>query len=238
MNDRRNTFIDDDGLSESTSLTHLLNCSDHSELDDIDVINHSPYYSECDFQKLITSKDTLSIMSLNCQSINAKFDDLQLFINRSNERGHLSIICLQETWTDNNCDISLYQLPNYKLFHKGKQCSSHRGLFIYVHEEFNVEPANIAFNSTRWEGFCLKITQTRPYVKHYVIANIYRPPYESIDDFALFNEQFITLLNNILEMRHSSYICGDFNINLLKINIKAHYNTFFENTYHLDFSLR
>ena len=38
MNDRRNTFIDDDGLSESTSLTHLLNCSDHSELDDIDVI--------------------------------------------------------------------------------------------------------------------------------------------------------------------------------------------------------
>ena len=230
MNDRRNTFIDDDGLSESTSLTHLLNCSDHSELDDIDVINHSPYYSECDFQKLITSKGTLSIMSLNCQSINAKFDDLQLFINRSNERGHLSIICLQETWTDNNCDISLYQLLNYKLFHKGNQCSSHGGLFIYVHEEFNVEPANIAFNSTRWEGFCLKITQTRPYVKHYVIANIYRPPYESIDDFALFNEQFITLLNNISEMRHSSYICGDFNINFLKINVKAHYNTFFENT--------
>ena len=32
MNDRLNTFIDDDGLSESTSLTHLLNCSDHSEL--------------------------------------------------------------------------------------------------------------------------------------------------------------------------------------------------------------
>ena len=31
-------------------------------------------------------------------------------------------------------------------------------------------------------------------------------------------------------MRHSSYICGDFNINLLKIKVKAHYNTFFENT--------
>ena len=59
MNDRLNTFIDDDGLSESTSLTHLLNCSDHSELDDIDVINHSPYFTECDFQNLITSKGTL-----------------------------------------------------------------------------------------------------------------------------------------------------------------------------------
>ena len=31
-------------------------------------------------------------------------------------------------------------------------------------------------------------------------------------------------------MRHPSYICGDFNINLLKINVKAHYNNFFENT--------
>ena len=29
---------------------------------------------------------------------------------------------------------------------------------------------------------------------------------------------------------HSSYIsCGDFNINLLKIGIKSHYNTFFDN---------
>ena len=118
MNDKRNTFIDVDGLSESTSLTQLLSCSDHSELNDIDVIKHSPYYSECDFPKLITSKGTLSIMSLNCQSINAKFDDLQLFINRFNERGFLSIICLQETWTLNNCDISLYQLPNYNYFIK------------------------------------------------------------------------------------------------------------------------
>ena len=28
---------------------------------------------------------------------------------------------------------------------------------------------------------------------------------------------------------HSSYICGDFNINLLKINTKPHYNNLFEN---------
>ena len=193
MNDRLNTFIDDDGLSESTSLTHLLNCSDHSELDDIDVINHSPYFTECDFQNLTTSKGTLSIMSLNCQSINAKFDDFQLFIERSNKIGYLSVICLQETWSDNNYDISLYQLPNYNLFHQGKQCSNHGGLFIYVHE-FIVEPINIAFHSTRWEGYCLKITQSRPYVRHYVSANIYRPPFEAIDDFTLFNEQFFYII--------------------------------------------
>ena len=66
--------------------------------------------------------------------------------------------------------------------------------------------------------------------RHYVIANIYRPPYEAIDDFTLFNEHFFSLLNKLSDLRHPSYICGDFNINILKINVKAHYNNFFENT--------
>ena len=37
-------------------------------------------------------------------------------------------------------------------------------------------------------------------------------------------------------MRHPLYICGDFYINLLKINVKAHYNNFFENTLSSGFS--
>ena len=48
--------------------------------------------------------------------------------------------------------------------------------------------------------------------------------------FALFNEHFFILLFNIAELSHPSYICGDFNINQLTINVKAHYNNFFENT--------
>ena len=38
MKARRDTFIDDDELSEFTP-NHLLNCGDHSAIDDIDVIN-------------------------------------------------------------------------------------------------------------------------------------------------------------------------------------------------------
>ena len=37
-------------------------------------------------------------------------------------------------------------------------------------------------------------------------------------------------------MRHPSYICGDYNINLLKINVNAHYNNLFENTLSSGFS--
>ena len=64
-----NRFIDDKGLSESTSLTHLLSDDDSSDTLDINIIKHSPYYSESDFHNLQFRKGNFSILSLNCQSI-------------------------------------------------------------------------------------------------------------------------------------------------------------------------
>ena len=121
MNDTNNQFIDDDGLSKFTSLTHLLNDDNSTDTGDIELIKHSPYFSETDFQRLQFKNGRLSIMSLNCQSINSKFDELQLFINRIGKDEEIGVVCLQETWTSENDDISLFQLPNYNLFHKGKK---------------------------------------------------------------------------------------------------------------------
>ena len=81
----RNAFIDVGRLSKSTLLTHLLNDNDNMDSDNIEVIEHSPYYSEADFQNVLKLNNTISIMSLKCQSINAKFDDVQLFIDRINK---------------------------------------------------------------------------------------------------------------------------------------------------------
>ena len=61
-------------------------------------------------------------------------------MNRINKVEEIGVVCLQETWTSENEDIRLLQLPNYKLFHKGKKCCNHGGLFIYLHERFDVEP--------------------------------------------------------------------------------------------------
>ena len=58
-----NRFIDDKGLSESTSLTHLLSDDDSSDAIDINIIKHSPYYSESDFHNLYV-KMTLSFFTI------------------------------------------------------------------------------------------------------------------------------------------------------------------------------
>ena len=48
-----------------------------------------------------------------------------MFIDRINTSGSLGILCLQESWTDINEDISLFELPGYTLHHQVKQCCKH-----------------------------------------------------------------------------------------------------------------
>ena len=78
---QRNTFLDGD-LSDRTSLIHLLDKNDSEDNNEAHVIKHSPYYGETDFSKLLVHKAGFSILSLNIQSVNAKFDEFQLFVNR------------------------------------------------------------------------------------------------------------------------------------------------------------
>ena len=184
MDNTRNKFIDDDELSESTSLTHLLNGEDNSDCDDVNVIKHFPYFTESDFYKLHSRKSSFSVMSLNCQSINASFDEFQLFINHINKFNPIRAICLQETRISESHDITLYEILNYNLFPKGKLFCNHGGLFIYVHNIFKEEPTHIDFSCTTWEGYCVKLTQ----YSHT----------QSIIQLQIFRGHFVMVLTNLL----------------------------------------
>ena len=84
MEEKRNNFIDNVRLSESTSFTHLLDGDDDTDNTGLDFKKHSPYYSEHDYLNIRFGKGKLGIMSLNCQSINTKFEEFRLFIDRIN----------------------------------------------------------------------------------------------------------------------------------------------------------
>ena len=55
------------------------------------------------------------MISLNCQSINAKFDELKLFVTEMNTHETISVICMQETREHNCIDMHAFSLPNYTL---------------------------------------------------------------------------------------------------------------------------
>ena len=114
------------GLSKNNLLNYTNGePDDENENSDTSLIETlgSSYFS---IEKLgnVLKMDTLtfSILSLNCQSLNAKFDNLCLFL-ASLHPYEFSAICLQETWLPSEADLSLFQIANYTLI-KGKNVAN------------------------------------------------------------------------------------------------------------------
>ena len=78
-----------------------------------------------------------SILSLNSQSLNAKFDQLHIFEKQLRQSNHeFSAICLHDSWLSNVADTSLYQIEGYTIILQGKTCSQHGGLVIYLNNKY------------------------------------------------------------------------------------------------------
>ena len=203
---------------------HDDNHDDH----DIAIVKHSSYYTTDDFTNTRLATGSLNILSLNCQSLNAKFNELQIFIE---EMCHdqFGVICLQESWLADNFEYSMFNLRNYSMIKQGKLCSEHGGLIIYVHDRYDISaPLTLIDSVSGWEYLCIEISQKAPYPQKYVIVNVYRPPNEIVDKFNIFVNEFDMFLNNLSKMNRSTYICADFNIDLLRIHKKHNYRNFFD----------
>ena len=227
----RNKFIDDMNLSEVTSLTHLLDKHDADDLgEEVHIIKHSPYYGEKQFSKLLNNKPGLCILDLNIANIFTKFDLFKSFIERVNISNYISAICLNECWIKEDSHMSGLDLPNYQMFfQRGNRVGhGHCGLVIYVHEQFQCKEIFINQEHTDWDFLCLEISHYKPNSKKYLLCNIYRLPGLIVDDFCNFIDEFSSFLSFINNLRHSTYICGDYNIDLLQIQSNHHLHSYFE----------
>ena len=228
QNNHVNTFINNQNFTETNNLTYLLGNDDTTE--EITQVKLSPYLDKQELcGKLHAVKSNLSIISLNVQCIRAKFDDFQITMNEINKKCHVSIVCIQESWLSSECCTKMFELPDYQLISKGKYCSNHGGLLIYVHNDYYCEPITIKEDTIGWKNLFVKVKHKSTGSKANIIGNIYRVPKELLSDFHLFQEEFDEALELLRTIRSPIYLCGDYNIDLLKINTKDHYNTFYNN---------
>ena len=73
----------------------------------------------------------LSILNLNCQCINSKFDKIKLFLKGINNNSMpISVITLHKTWADNENDMNFFNLPNYAMVYDDSRLSKHGGLVL------------------------------------------------------------------------------------------------------------
>ena len=195
-------------------------------------VRSSSYYSHDNFEEILTCNRTkFSILYLNCQSINAKFNKLQILLdNLKKKQFEFSAICLQETWLANDDDLSLLQLPNYQCIHKGKSCSMHGGLIIYLNNKYNYSIHIKPDVSEIWQGLFIKI-QNPDNDKTFEIGNIYRPPKDnnSNTNVSQFIKEISPILQQMTNSNAHSILVGDFNIDLLKVQEKNHFSDYLEN---------
>ena len=169
---------------------------------------------------LLNTKAGLSILSVNIQIMNAKFNKFESFIDKVNQTHHISTTCLQECWLNNTtaAEMRMFNLKDYKLFYQTKRCCGHGGLMIYAHNQFNCNIIDtIKQQYTGWEYLCVEISHKMPNSTRNTICNICRVPGDLLETFNIFIEEFSSFMNCVRNLKHVAYLCGDFNIDLLKI---------------------
>ena len=80
-------------LLEHVIYCHLLIDAISPDLEnETTLIEHSKYYDDTEFEHAQQYNSKISMLSINCQSINAKFDKLKLFLDDVNTKNKISAI--------------------------------------------------------------------------------------------------------------------------------------------------
>ena len=177
------------GGKNRNSLNNIL-ASDEIDTD-IDLSSKSPYVKEGLSDYLKKYKDNVSFLSLNTQSINAKYDKLKVTLEHLSHEKNINFtnMCFQESWLksdpdkNNEVDTSNFELNGYKSFAAGATCSLHGGVISYVKESLEVE-IKLKFGSKYWDGIFLHIKGKG--TKPFILGNIYRSPKMIIDQYKVF----------------------------------------------------
>ena len=214
------------------SLLDLINEQAYDDEDEAPTIfQHSPYYDEEGIKQIsLSNPNSFKILSLNCQSLQAKFDQIKLYIENSLSNVHA--ICLQETWLNCDSDTSLLQLNGYNLISKGKSASAHGGVAIYLKDTFKYSILTINSLSNIWDGIFIEIiideSYSTQFKKTLILGNIYRPPRDNMENYENFINEIEQILHRFQSCNKDIAITGDFNIDLLKIKDRPIFNNFFE----------
>ncbi len=116
------------GGFENHSFNHVLHLNVNEEdetegIEQVQVINHSSYYdNDILIPVWLPKTDSFCILITNIESINAKFSELDIFVQTLREQKiEFRAICIQETWLSDKDDYSSVKLKGYKCISRGKR---------------------------------------------------------------------------------------------------------------------
>ena len=209
-------------------ISNDLNADDAGNDDEIDTMSHSPYFLPSHLPNHLIN--SFGILSLNAGSLSAKFNSLQILLELlSSQNIHCPVICIQESWITDESMLQLLQLNGYNTFHVNASSSTHGGVVTYVDNSYDVTIKAQVNNSDIWDGLFLEIKHENMKNK-IIVGNIYKPPKDNNNcgNVNGFVSELEPILHDLSNTNSEVLICGDYNINLLKINSEQHFSYFFD----------
>ena len=75
-------ILENVGGLHSHSLAHILNVDNTDDAKELNIIKHSPYFDQKKILKILKEEnENFTVLSLNVQSINAKFDQRKILLH-------------------------------------------------------------------------------------------------------------------------------------------------------------
>ena len=187
------------------------------------------YFYVAEFNELKNKPSGLSLFALNCRSLNAHWHDLtELLCSIMHVNFHFDVIGLSETFTiGQTIDYSLegYHKPIFKC--RDEHDDGHGGIGMYIREniQFKIRDDISVFIPHVMESLFVEIN-TNKNKTTIILGMIYRPNTAPRADMDI----FMSTLNDINEIiskeKKTSYLMGDFNIDLLKFTAHQKTNAF------------
>ena len=185
----------------------------------------SKYHTVYDFQKLKIEKN-FNIFHANVNGLESKFENLHTFLNGA--KSAMDVIAITET--SENKDHSFIKnvdIEGYKLFSTSTG-SAKGGTALYVKENIDAfERIELKTQNSFLKSTWVEIKNKNS--KNIVCGCIYRHPKKLKSDLNEFNKYIDSTLRKLVDEKKEIYICGDFNIDLLKLNEFETYLEFYTN---------
>ena len=106
--------------------------------------------------------------------------------------------------------------------YKNRRLSTHGGLILYIHDDFAFKDLNneiaISHESNLFESIFVELWRKSCSYQKYILGNVYRLSLYGIDDLTSFTNEFTTLLNLLKTRSNFIDLCGDYNIDILKMS--------------------
>jgi exonuclease III len=181
------------------------------------VSNYYDMYTISSDPRLI---NTPLFLSVNIQSLNSKYEELRhQIIDLCSKNIIIDVVALQEIW-EIFCPDSL-AIPGYQFVYKMRQGMRGGGIGFYIRNGLNFKVIDTLspFENKIIESLTLQISYPEK-TKPVLLTSVYRSygPLPNTQQMEKFMAKFDELLHNLNNMRQTSYIFIDSNIDLLNLH--------------------